>query len=93
MKDPSIQTIRLYDFRHYFATMLFAKTNNILYVKQQMGHKKIETTMTYTQLLENLDPEYVTEATDNTDRAKELSNSGFEYVATTPDKMMLFRKR
>ena len=33
------------------ATTLYAKTRDILLVKQQMGHKKIETTLIYTQLL------------------------------------------
>ena len=34
LKDPSLKTIRLYDFRHYFATTLYAKTRDILFVKQ-----------------------------------------------------------
>lgn len=92
LNDPTIQTIRLYDFRHYFATMLYAKTNNILYVKQQMGHKRIDTTLIYTQLLENIDPDYLCEATDNTERAKELVKTGYEYVNTV-NEQHLYRKR
>jgi integrase len=49
--DPSLRSIRLYDLRHYFGTMTYHKTKDILFVKQQMGHKKIETTMIYTQLI------------------------------------------
>jgi integrase/recombinase XerD len=49
--NPTLKTIRLYDFRHYFATMLYHKTKDLLYVKQQMGHKKVETTLKYVQLL------------------------------------------
>lgn len=40
LHDPTIRTIRLYDLRHYCATMEYAKTRDILHVKQQMGHKK-----------------------------------------------------
>jgi integrase len=40
LNDQTIKTIRLYDFRHYFATNLYHKTRDILLVKQQMGHKK-----------------------------------------------------
>ena len=40
LKNPTLRTIRLYDFRHYFATTLYNKTQDILFVKQQMGHKK-----------------------------------------------------
>jgi len=44
LHKPELKNVRLYDFRHYFATRLYAKTKDILLVKQQMGHKKIETT-------------------------------------------------
>ena len=30
LNDESIKTIKLYDFRHFFATMLYAKTKDIL---------------------------------------------------------------
>ncbi len=45
LQDQNMRTIKLYDLRHYFATMLYDKTKDILLVKQQMGHKKIETTL------------------------------------------------
>ena len=51
LNDPSIKSIRLYDLRHFYATMLYHKTKDILYVKQQLGHKKLETTLIYTQLV------------------------------------------
>jgi integrase len=34
VSDPTISMIRLYDFRHFFATTLYAKTKDILLVKQ-----------------------------------------------------------
>ncbi|TET21118.1 site-specific integrase [Candidatus Bathyarchaeota archaeon] len=94
LNKPELKSIRLYDFRHYFASRLYAKTRDILLVKQQMGHKKIETTLIYTQLL-NLheDDEWTCKATTNTKQATELIENGFEYVTTTPDALMLFRKR
>ncbi|UCH32617.1 MAG: tyrosine-type recombinase/integrase, partial [Candidatus Bathyarchaeota archaeon] len=45
LQDATLKTIRLYDFRHYFATALYDKTKDILLVKQQMGHKKLDTTL------------------------------------------------
>jgi len=59
-----------------------------------MGHKKIETTLIYTQLL-NLheDDEWTCKAATNTKQATELIENGFEYITTTPDELMLFRKR
>jgi integrase len=38
LNDPSFKTIRLYDFRHYYATNLYNKTRDILLVMKQMGH-------------------------------------------------------
>jgi len=93
LKDATIQTIRLYDFRHYFATNLYHKTKDILFVKQQMGHTQIRTTLIYTQLLNLNDDEWTCKATDNDHDATQLVESGFEYVATTPNGLMLFRKR
>jgi len=94
MSDPTIKTIRLYDLRHFFATMLYHRTKDILFVKQQLGHKNIETTLIYTQLLqfENED-EYTCKIAVDSKQATELIENGFEYIATTPDALMLFRKR
>jgi integrase len=93
INDQTLKSIRLYDFRHYFATMLYAKTRDILYVKQQMGHKNVETTLIYTQLLNIHDQEWTCKTATNVKEAKDLTENGFEYTVTTPDGYMLFRKR
>ena len=90
---PQIRTIKLYDFRHYFATTLYAKTRDILLVKQQLGHRKIETTLIYTQLLNLSEDEWTCKTATDDKQASELIENGFEYVLTTPDALMLFRKR
>jgi len=93
LKDPSLRTIRLYDFRHYFATRLYAKTKDILFVKQQMGHKKIETTLIYTQLLHlNEEDEYTCKTATNIKEATQLIENGFEYI-TEIEGLKVFRKR
>ena len=51
LQEPQLKTIPLRNLRHYYATMLYDKTKDILLVKQRLGHKKIETTMFYTQLI------------------------------------------
>lgn len=89
----TLKTIRLYDFRHYFATMLYARTRDILYVKQQMGHIKIETTLRYVQLL-NLteEDEWTCKTASTIAEATQLIENGFTYV-TELDRIKLFRKR
>jgi integrase len=92
LNDPTIKTIRLYDFRHYFATMLYHKTKDILYVKQQMGHKRIDTTLIYTQLLNLNEDEWTCKTATNIKEDQELLEAGFEYI-TERDGLKLYRKR
>ncbi len=93
LQNKAIKNIRLYDLRHYYATMLYAKTKDILYVKQQMGHKKIETTMFYTQLIHyDLEENYTCKTATNVKEAQKLIEVGFEYI-TEMDGIKLFRKR
>jgi integrase len=93
LNDPTLKTIRLYDFRHYYATTLYATTRDILYVKQQMGHKKIETTLIYTQLLNLIeDEEYTVKTATNAKDATELLEAGFT-KADEIDGIHLYRKR
>ena len=89
---PELRTIRLYDLRHYFATMLYARTRDILLVKQQLGHKKIETTLIYTQLLSLSDDEWTCRTATTVKESSALIEAGFEYV-TEQDGHKLFRKR
>ncbi len=92
LNDQTLKTIRLYDFRHYFATMLYNKTRDILYVKQQMGHKKVETTLIYVQLLNLNDDEWTCKTATNIKEATKLVEAGFQYI-TEIDGMKLFKKR
>ena len=92
LKEPSMKTIRLYAFRHYFATNLYDKTKDILLVKQQMGHKKLDTTLIYTQLLNLNEDEWTCKGAITVEQATQLIENGFQYV-TEMDGVKLFRKR
>jgi integrase len=92
LNDPTIKTIRLYDFRHYFATNLYDKTKDILLVKQQMGHKKLDTTLIYTQLLNLNEDEWTCRGVTTVEQATQLIENGFQYV-TEMNGVKLFRKR
>jgi hypothetical protein len=72
--------------------MLYYKTKDILYVKQQMGHSKIETTLIYTQLVNFKEDEYHSAIAKTVQEAQKLIESGFEYVCEI-DGVKLFRKR
>ena len=93
LKEPQLKTIPLRNLRHYHATQLYDRTKDILLVKQRLGHKKIETTMFYTQLITyNENEEYTCRTAINTEEAKPLIEAGFQYIAEK-DGIMLFRKR
>jgi integrase len=92
LNDATLKTIRLYDLRHFFATMLYHKTKDIMYVKQQLGHRKLETTMVYTQLIHFHDDNYTSAVANTVEKATKLIENGFEYV-TEMEGLKLFRKR
>ncbi len=93
LERPDLNTIRLYDFRHYFATRLYSKTKDILLVKQQLGHKRIDTTLIYTQLITfNEEEEYTSKISKSINQDKRLIEKGYEYV-TERNGNKLFRKR
>ena len=90
--DESIKRIRLYDFRHYYATMLYHKTRDLLLVKSMMGHRKIETALVYTQLIDNGKDEYHSAAAKTLEECQKLLEDGWEYTLDL-DGIKLFRKR
>ena len=93
LQDPTITQIRLYDFRHFKATMEYHKTKDLLHIKALLGHKDLRTTLRYTQLLETLETdEYYCKAVTNVKEATQLIENGFEYV-TEIDGTKLFKKR
>jgi integrase len=92
LNDPSIRTIRLYDFRHYFCTKKLNDIGNPYTVMVLMGHKKIETTQHYMHLLNLEGDEWTCSGATTKEEAKKLIEAGFQYV-TTIEGVQLFKKR
>jgi len=93
LQNPRLLTINFRTMRHYRATTLYHRTKDLLLVKSQLGHRSLSSTMRYTHLIDFPNDDYVCKTATNTAEAKELIESGFEYVATSQDSVMLFRKR
>ena len=72
--------------------MLYAKTLNILRVQQALGHKNINNTMMYTQLIEFKLDDYEVQIAATVDEAKRLGEAGFEHYDTIDGKH-LYKKR
>lgn len=81
------------NLRHHFATLKYDQTKDVLLVKQLLGHKKIETTMFYTQLITfTEEDEYTVKTATNVKEATDLIEHGFQYV-TEMEGIKLFKKR
>ncbi len=92
LQDPTLKTIRLYDFRHYFCTKKLYDTQNAYVVMNLMGHKRLETTQKYMHLLNLAESEWECKGATNKQEAMQLIEAGFEYV-TEIDGTKLFKKR
>ena len=97
LNNPRLTQISFHTLRHWKGTMEYHKTKDIIHVKTMLGHKSIESTMLYINIESALfltqNDEWNCKATRETAEATQLIEAGFEYIATTPDALMLFRKR
>jgi integrase len=90
--NPRLLKITYHTLRHFKATMEYQKTKDILHVMKVLGHRNIQNTLIYTQLVNFESEDYHSAAAETIEEAKKLIEAGFDYVCTT-DKTMLFRKR
>jgi len=92
LNEPTIHSIRLYDFRHYFCTKKLYDLNNPYTVMVLMGHKKLTTTQKYMHMINLESDEWECSGTTTAKEAMKLIEAGFQYV-TTIDGIQLFKKR
>jgi integrase len=92
LKNPRLNQITFHTLRHYFATMLYAKTLNLLKVQQALGHRNINNTMIYVQLVDFKSEDYDVQVAENVEEAKKLGEAGFEHYDTIGSSH-LYRKR
>ena len=94
--NPRILKIGFHTFRHWKATMLYHQTKDIVYVKEFLGHKSLDTTLLYIQLEQALfkedNEEFHVKVASDPEEIKALLEAGFEYVCNK-DGLMFFRKR
>ena len=92
MKDATFRTIRLYDLRHFFGTMTYHRTRDIIYTQRKLGHRNLKNTMRYVQLINFEDDEFTSAVAKTLQEACQLVETGFEYI-TEIDDFKIFRKR
>ena len=81
LQNPRILRIRFHTLRHWKATTLYHQTKDILYVKNFLGHKKIENTLLYIQLAEvifkEITDEFTVRVAKTTEEIKGLLEVGY----------------
>ena len=95
LQNPRLKEIHFHTLRHYYATRLYNETKSLPLVKAKLGHRNINSTMVYTHVVE-FDEEsqnYHHAIARNEKEAGELIDNGWTYVLTTPQNIMMFRKR
>ena len=92
LNNPRLLKITFHTLRHFKATMEYHKTKDILHVQKVLGHKNIENTMLYTQLINFEEDEFISRAAKTVKGARALIEAGFEYICEM-DGTRIFRKR
>jgi len=92
LADPAFRTIRLYDLRHFAATMMYHRTRDILHTQRMLGHRNLKSTLRYVQLIGFEDDDYTSAVARTLKEARQLIEAGFEYV-TEVEGAKVFRKR
>jgi len=91
--NPRLHQIKMHSFRHWKATYEYHKTKDILHVMRLLGHKSIQNTLRYTQLVDwGTESDYTCKVAQTLAEASQLIETGFEYV-TEMNGVKLFRKR
>ncbi len=94
LQNPRLKEIHLHTLRHWKATMEYHRTKDILYVKQLLGHRKLENTEIYTHLISFESDEWHVAHAKNLDEEDKLLEAGFEYVRfSDADRVAIYRKR
>ena len=92
LKNTRLLRITFHTFRHWKATMEYHKTKDILHVREVLGHKSINSTLLYTQLVIFKDDDFTARVAHSEKEACQFIEAGFEFVCDFGGNK-LFRKR
>jgi len=96
LQNPRLQRISFHTLRHWKATMLYHETKDLIYVKEFLGHRKVETTLLYIQLAKAIfketNDEFTVRVTKDPSEIQSLLEVGFQYICET-DGLLYLRKR
>lgn len=95
-QNPRLLKITFHTLRHWKGTIEYHRTKDILHVKQILGHKRIENTLIYVQLAEELftdQQDYVSKVAKTEADACVLVDAGFDFVCDFNGNKILRKKK
>jgi integrase len=93
LKNSRLRQITFHTFRHWKATMEYHKTKDILYVKEILGHKTLNSTLLYTQLVNFKDDEFTARVARSEVEVCQLIEAGFEFVCDYGGNKVMRRRK
>jgi integrase/predicted RNA-binding Zn-ribbon protein involved in translation (DUF1610 family) len=91
--NPRLLQISFHTFRHWKATMEYAKTKDILHVMKLLGHRNIQNTLVYTQLVNFESDEYICKAARSLRKPHNWLKAASNMSAQHLKELCCFRKR
>ena len=93
LQNPRLEQITFHTFRHFKGTMEYHRAKDSLHIKQLLGHRRIESILVYTRLVNwERDDDFTARVARAPEEIKQLLEVGFEYVCEK-EGLMFFRKR
>jgi integrase len=94
LANPRLSQITFHTFRHWKATYEYHRTKDILHVMRLLGHKSIQNTLRYTQLVNwQGEDEFFCKAARTLTEISGLVENGYEFVTKLEDGLQVFRRR
>ena len=91
--NPRLKNVTMGSLRHFYGTKLYSQTKDVVFVQQRLGHKNIQNTMVYINLVNfSEDDSFTVKVGSTIEECTQLLEAGFTYVTDYQDKK-LFRKR
>ena len=94
LQNPRFKEIHWHSLRHFYSSMLYHKTLNLLEVQQKLGHRNISSTVIYTHLVNFDSDEFLHAHAKTLQEEDALLDAGYEYVRySEKDQVAIYRKR
>ena len=95
LQNPRLKQIHFHTLDTTMQQELYNETKSLIEVQAKLGHRNINSTMVYTHIVQ-FDEEsqnYHHAIARDEKEAGELIDNGWTYILTTPQNIMMFRKR